>query len=472
MKERKMRIVIDLQGAQTASRYRGIGRYSLSLAKAMIEQATEHKIFIVLNGEFTDTLESLKADFSSVLSQDRIHVWYPPQLCGEDQSTRAWQKKSAEMIREAFLLSLEPDIIFISSFFEGFSDAAVTSIGLFDSSTPVTLSLYDLIPLLNPDKYLKPHPQFETFYKEKINYLTKASKFLAISDSAKKEVECVFTADLESIVNISSAADPHFKKIEISEEEKKDIYRKFNILNPFVLYTGGADERKNLPRLIRSYAALPLNIRRQSTLVFAGKMPALSVSELTKIAKSSGLKSHEVIFIGYITDRELILLYHLCQLFVFPSWHEGFGLPALEAMACGAPVIAANTTSLPEVVVNTEALFDPFSEENISSLLLKGITDADFRQSLMESGLKQAQNFSWTKSAKIAIQTFDSMKCPISKNKESRQELINRLIASIASYSSQIKPTKGDLTVTASAIAQTFPSPLTSNKQVKEVELL
>src|SRR5690606_33453296 len=104
--------------------------------------------------------------------------------------------------------------------------------------------------------------------------------------------------------------------------------------------------------------------------------------------------THELIFTDYITDEELVQLYNLCKLFVFPSWHEGFGLPALEAMACGAPVIGANTTSLPEVIGLDDALFDPFNVASITQRMQLALTDENFRKTLIQHAEQQVKKFS------------------------------------------------------------------------------
>ncbi|HCJ51104.1 MAG TPA: glycosyl transferase family 1, partial [Gallionella sp.] len=166
---------------------------------------------------------------------------------------------------------------------------------------------------------------------------------------------------------------------------------------------------KNLPRLIKAYAVLPAPLRAAHQLLLAGKMPEGNIAEFKHVAISAGLKPDELCFTGYVTDEELIQLYNLCKLFVFPSWHEGFGLPALEAMACGAPVIGANTTSLPEVIGLEAALFDPLDVAAITAKMAQALEDKKFRTTLREHGLQQAKRFSWNESAKRAIAAWESL---------------------------------------------------------------
>lgn len=404
-----MRIVIDMQGAQTESRFRGIGRYTMAFAHAIIRNRGEHEVILVLNGLFSETIEPIRAAFQRVLPQKNIQVWYAPGPVKEEQSGNETRRKVAELMREAFIASLQADVVHITSLFEGYVDDAVTSIGCFDKVTSVSVTLYDLIPLLNQEQYLKPNPRYEAFYHRKIGYLNKSALMLAISDYAKQEAVGPLAVDENRITAVSTAIEEHFVQRNILAEERQAI-RKFSINDDFVLYTGGADERKNLPRLIQAYAALDNRLRKKHQLVFAGRMPEAEVSRLKTIAARYGLQKEELIFTGYITDDELVVLYNLCKLYVFSSWHEGFGLPALEAMACGAPVLGANTTSLPEVIGLDIALFDPFDVVAMTEKINHALTDKEFRQQLHDHALKQIKKFSWDITAQLAINTWEK-KC-------------------------------------------------------------
>ena len=429
-----MRIVIDLQGAQTESRFRGIGRYSMSFAQGVVCNRGKHEVILALSGQFPDTIEPIRAAFEGLLPRENIRVWHAPgQVCEVRQGNDA-RREVAELIREAFLASLQPDVIHISSLFEGYVDDAVTSVGRFDTSTPVSVTLYDLIPLLNSEQYLKPNPRYEKYYLRKIDHLQRAALGLSISDFSRSEAIDVLATEGDRIVNVSTAIEAHFQPRAIDDAAAKRNRDKFDLNRPFVLYTGGADERKNLPRLIQAYASLPAATRAGHQLVFAGKMPEGDLARFRQQAKTAGLQSDELIFTGYVTDEDLVQLYNLCQLYVFPSWHEGFGLPALEAMACGAPVIGANTSSLPEVIGLDEALFDPYDVAAISDKMALALQDTSFRSRLCEHGLQQAKNFSWNETARWAIAAWeaipvrDSVSCQYADSSHS----YNRLIDSIA----------------------------------------
>lgn len=435
-----MRIVIDMQGAQTESRFRGIGRYTMSFAQAVVRNRGEHEVILALNGLFPETIEPIRAAFDGLLPQENIRVWHAPGPVRECEPGNETRREAAELIREAFLASLRPDVIHISSLFEGYVDDAVTSIGRFDTSTPVSVTLYDLIPYLNPEPYLTPNPRYAQYYHRKIGYLKQADTLLAISEFSRQEGLSVLGVPETAVINVSTAIEPHFRRLSIDDATANRLREKFGITCLFVLYTGGADERKNLPRLIHAYAALPSSLRDSHQLVFAGKMPEGNIAQLQQVAKAAGLRSDELLFTGYVSDEELVQLYNLCQLYVFPSWHEGFGLPALEAMACGAPVIGANTSSLPEVIGLDQALFDPLDVASIAAKMQQALSDEVFRTRLIEHGLQQAKRFSWDQTAKQAMATWERLLCCKGSHRHlNRNNALSHLIEEIARCFSGVK---------------------------------
>ena len=401
-----MRIVIDLQGAQTGSRFRGIGRYSLSLARAIAQNRGQHEIVVALNALFPETIEPLREAFEGLLPCENIRIWHAPGPVRECQSGNEWCRHVAEKLREAFLASLQPDVVLVTSLFEGFVDDAVTSIGTFTSAFPTVVILYDLIPLLNPGKYFVSNPVYEKHYRGKLEHLKRANGYLAISHFSAQEGIWALSLRKDKIINISTACDLVFQKKNILPEL---LFPRLGVSKPFILNTGGAEERKNLSRLIQAFGTLPCEIRKNFQLVLAGKISRDNVCVLQSIVRTAGLTSKDCIFTGYVPDEDLVALYNHCFLFVFPSWHEGFGLPALEAMNCGAPVIGGNRSSLPEVIGWEGALFDPFDVPSISCSMERALTNNSFRQQLIDNAEEQVQKFSWNASAKKALEFFQKL---------------------------------------------------------------
>lgn len=397
-----MRIVIDMQGAQTESRYRGIGRYTMAFAKAVVRNRGDDEVVLALNGLFPEAAQAIRREFDGLLPGHCIRTWSSPGPVRDEEPRNGARRVVAEKLREAFLASLAPDIVHVASLFEGFLDDAVTSIGTLDVDTPVTAILYDLIPYLNQEQYLAHNPAYRDHYLRKIASLRKAARLLAISGFSREEGCQALGLDQGHVVTISTAIDPHFTAVAAGGENAAQVLARFDLQRPFVLYTGGSDGRKNLPRMIEAYARLDKALRAQLQLVLAGKMSASDVDVLRGHAVAHALGPDELVFTGYVTDEELVALYRTCRCFMFPSWHEGFGLPALEAMACGAPVIGSNTTSIVEVIDLPEAMFDPFDVTAMATTLHRCLTEERFRQRLIEHGSRQTRRFSWDTTAQRA----------------------------------------------------------------------
>lgn len=404
-----MRIVIDLQGAQSESRFRGIGRYSLSLTQAMLRHRGEHEIIVALNGMLSDTIEPVRAALDGLIAQKDIRVWFAPGPVKAMVTANQERGRIAELMREAFLASLDADVVLVTSLFDGFGDDTVTSIGELSGGPRVVTILYDLIPLVQADVYLRPNPAYEQFYRQKLQHLARADAWLTISDCSRSEAIEHLGLDGARITNISGACDPAFRRREFGGADLASLEDSLGVVTPFILYSGGADARKNLNRLISSFAKLPPGLRERHQLVIAGTIPEVNKQALRSHAKACGVPQHALVLTGGVSDEDLCLLYSACSAYVFPSLHEGFGLPVLEAMSCGAPVIASGTSSLPEVVGIAEALFDPTDEDDIQAKLVRVLTDENFRAELIEHGRQHVGAYSWDACATRALAALQTL---------------------------------------------------------------
>lgn len=402
-----MRILIDLQGAQSGSRHRGIGRYSTSLAKAIIRNAANHDILVLLNGLFTENISQVIDDFSSILAADRFVIFSSPGPVEGLQPEHAWRKEAAEIIRERFINELAPDVVLVLSLFEGAIDNAITSIRKTPTSAKIAVILYDLIPFLDPSKYI-PAPPSSTWYYSKIESLKRADLILAISDSTRCEAKALGIEN-SRVVSIYSAADESFSKDGVSQMSVNEVLRRVGIKRKFIMHTSAFEPRKNFDGLIRAFGLLPKHVRKDYQLVLVAAIDLTGQIFLRNIANEAGLLDDELVYAGYVPDEELIALYSACTLFVFPSFHEGFGLPILEAMYCGAAAIGSNTTSIPEVIGREDALFDPHSDQSIAGLIERALTDTEFRRSLKTHALIQSKKYTWDRSARLAIQAMERL---------------------------------------------------------------
>lgn len=477
-----MRIVIDLQAAQsTDSRHRGIGRYSMSLALAMVRNRGEHEILIALNGLLPEAIEPIRARFDGLLPQENIRVWTAVAPVAASQHGNAWRRQSAELVREAFLAGLKPDVVHVSSLFEGYVDDAVTSVGVLSRTFPTAVTLFDLIPYIHRDSYLR-SPVVADWYQGKIEHLRRADLWLAISESSRREgIEHLGLPEARS-VNISSDADAHFRPLEVSAEMEQTLRKKHGLSRPFVMYTGGIDRRKNVEGVVRAFGKLPKALRETHQLAIVCSVREDDRYVLGRLAAQHGLAEDDVVLTGFVSEDDLLALYNLCTLFVFPSLHEGFGLPALEAMRCGAAVIGARTSSIPEVIGWEDALFDPESDEAITAAIARALSDEAYRDELVWRGKAQAQKFSWDETAQRAIAAMERIHAEqqpeLAGNETGRKPRLAYVSplppvkSGIADYSAELLPALArlyeiDVIVKQDAISDPW---ITANCPVRSVE--
>ena len=189
------------------------------------------------------------------------------------------------------------------------------------------------------------------------------------------------------------------------------IRQKYHLGEEYVLYLGGFDQRKNLEILLLAFGTLAKHSSTEAKLVIAGRLPAQNSAffpDPRPVVERLGLRD-KVILAGWVPEEDKPALYSDAALFVFPSLYEGFGLPPLEAMSCGTPVIASNCSSLPEIVGEGAVLVDAHDVDGLAGAMAELLEDEDRRKELAAKGLKQAQLFSWQKTVKQTMEVYESV---------------------------------------------------------------
>lgn len=410
-----MRIVIDMLGAQVPSTCgRGIGRYIMSLVRALAKQiasAQEYELFLLINAQYTDACLEIKKQLADVLDESHFKTWYAHEAHG------GINNPSSAIIHEGVCTALEPDVLLIPS--------------LFDFPIPLELHkykyiytvviLYDIIPYIFKNQYLNTQERQKNYSELLYNFVS-ADGILAISEATRKDYLQFIENIPEKISTISSAVDADFSTCLslFSETTMAETLQGYGIQKPYLLYTAGLDYRKNIDGLIKAYSLLPNTVRQTIHLVIVCSISNSERKKLLERVQRFGLDKEDVIFTGFVPDDALKILYHKCKLFVFPSLYEGFGLPILEAMACGAPVIASNTSSIPEALGKEDALFDPNRPQDIAQKITKALTNSNYLQELQQHSKKQVSKFSWER---VAHRALNVLKHSTRKKKSSDSSL-------------------------------------------------
>jgi glycosyltransferase involved in cell wall biosynthesis len=270
-------------------------------------------------------------------------------------------------------------------------------------SVPVVVSVHDVSFLEHPEYFTRSRAlQLQWTVRRTVR---RAAKILTGSDFSRAAILKVY-GDLaeDQVVVVPNAAASDFRPIS-HEAAATTVREGFGIASPFVLSVGDLQPRKNQIGLIRAFARLIRSFPQlKHTLVLAGKETWFA-ERVRDAARDSGV-GDRIKFIGFVSDAHLLQLYNACDLFVFPSFYEGFGLPALEAMACGRAVVCSNTSALPEVVDGAAILFDPYAQDEIVRALADLLLDPELRVRMERLGLQRAAHFSWQKTADRTLDVF------------------------------------------------------------------
>lgn len=233
----------------------------------------------------------------------------------------------------------------------------------------------------------------------------RAAQIITVSEYSRQDISKTYGIASQRILVTPEAAPARFSPI-TNETELKKVRQTYGIERDYILSLCSIQPRKNLVRLIEAYSLL-----RQSRpevklpqLVLAGKRGWLD-SETFNAAEQN-VRGSDILFTGYVADQDLPALYSGAICFVYPSYFEGFGLPILEAMQCGAPVIAGNRTSIPELVADAGLLFDPFDTNALVEALKRILGDADHRAALRARGLTRSGDFSWKATAQLTLKAY------------------------------------------------------------------
>jgi glycosyltransferase involved in cell wall biosynthesis len=266
---------------------------------------------------------------------------------------------------------------------------------------PMVVTVHDLIPELCPEAL--PRPWLRHTFRALVRLACRRAKMVIVGSTATAEdLRQRLYLPAERVTTIAYGVDTSFRPS--SPEQIAAMRQALGLADPYVLYVGINKPHKNLVRLVQAWARTPDTVRGDTRLVLAGREDPRYPQTRQTIAQL-GLQE-SVTILGPVPDADMAALYGGAVAFVFPSLYEGFGLPVLEAMACGTPVMASNRSSLPEVVGDAGLLVDPLNIDALAAALSRLLRDAGLRRELSAQGLARARRFTWARAAKETLTTY------------------------------------------------------------------
>lgn len=426
-----MRIAFDsiaLLGAM--SKNRGIGNYALDLFSTILEEDNTNEYFFFNVLEDTNYFQEEVAQ--GKLKRDDFFCTHKERFF----PLRDMQTIYGELIR-AYIRKHKIDLFMITSPFDA---QYPTYQREWFTETKVVTIVYDIIPYVMKDHYF-PCKEDMGWYLEKLEQLSWADQLLVISQSVKDDLMEYLKFSGDNIHVIWGAPGEKFKKIQVSQQQKNELYKKFKINSPFVMCTGGDDERKNIAGLISAFGKLPRELIQNYQLVIVCKLQKAAVKRYTELAEQCGLKGR-VVLTNFVSNEELVALYNLASLVAFPSVYEGFGLPVVEAWACGTPVLTSNNSSLGQIGGDAAILVDPHSIDDIT----KGLETAlqpKMLEKLNKLGQERLTLFQWKKVAADTVNFISELTISLKQASDSKKKIafftpLPPLQSGISDYSADI----------------------------------
>ena len=270
---------------------------------------------------------------------------------------------------------------------------------------PVVVTIHDLIPMVLPA--YRGDARVRLYTRLVAAAAKRATLVLADSQASQRDIQRHLNLPDERVRVVYLAPAPAYQPAETCDQIVA-LKQKYHLPPQFILYLGGYDVRKNVDTLIRAYAQLDPALQAAYPLVLVGKLPRQASSlffEPLALVRQLNIKDR-VITPGWVAEDDLPLLYAAAQVFVYPSRYEGFGLPVLEAMACGTPVVTSNAASLPELAGAAARQIDPTDVAQLAEALTRLCTEETTRSELIRRGFEQVEKFTWQKTAAETLQAY------------------------------------------------------------------
>ena len=388
------------------SKNRGIGNYADSQFRTLLKMDGENRYFFFNVFEDSDVFweeeragQIKETDFLCIKGREFLNADGFREFYGE--------------LIKSYLRKNKIDVFYITSPFDGHLPPYKKE---WFNGVKTVATVYDIIPYVMKSHYFPGKHEID-WYMERIDMLRWVDRLLVISQSVKDDLVNYLNFNPDKIDVIWGAPSDMFKEIDVSKEDEDSLRKRYHIDGDFVMCTGGDDERKNLAGLIEAFSMLPKPLLDRFQLVIVCKLQQVSVERYTALAKEKGI-GDRLVLTNFVTDEELVQLYNLANLVVFPSVYEGFGLPVVEAWACGTGVVTSNNSSLRQIAGDAAVLVDPHSIKDIARGMEEAL-EGDL-EVLARKGKARLELFTWEK---VASLTQASLERVFSKDDTEKKQM-------------------------------------------------
>lgn len=393
-----MRILIDVQTLYTGEKNRGIGIYTYNWLKTLIQHDDAYRFFLMRRkgDSWQFTFISKHISFDGRLNQDQL-----------------WEEANLE----GFIKANKIDVVHF------------TSPLMFDIEVPLlnhinvkkSYLIYDLIPIVMKEEYYNNWPDhIKKLYDSRCELIKKADLLLTISEASKKDLINVLNINPASIEVVYASTNEELYTAQRTGNENKILQQELAISRPFIYSLTGYDPRKNNQGLIKAFSEICVQ-NSNVDLLISGIKNEQEQEELYQYALKQGIEKNRIMFLGFISSESLLALYKKCEFFVFPSLYEGFGLPVLEAMRVGTPVITTNSSSIVEVAGDAAVLVDPFDYKELAEAMHSMLNNKQMSEDSKKAGLLQSEKFSWEEVTRASLEKF-KLFSSISAHTKSREK--------------------------------------------------
>jgi len=371
-------MLIGIDGIPLKDIKTGVGHYTFELARSLALASPTDQLEIVSPFSF----------FPGDHSEDPLDGW-PPNLRLTQVQVNAWARNWWTIGLPRYIKRRSLDLFHGTNF----------DIPLW-KRCPAILTIHDLSDFLYPETH---EARGVWRARRRLPFMARtATQIVTHSESVRREVIEHLQVSREKVIAIPAAARSVFRPL--PPDQTIETRKRLGVEDEFLLFVGTIEPRKNLIVLLNAYRELLSATELHPQLVIAGKKGWLTDSLFSSL-RELGIEER-VLFTGYLSDNDLCALYSSCRVFIYPSKYEGFGLPPLEAMACGAPVIASSIPSIREVTGESARLVAPAGSDDLAHAIVTLLRDENERQRLSVAGLKRAQQFSWNHTAQLMLGVY------------------------------------------------------------------